>query len=139
MPLCLLDFTQNLRCSCVCHDFMQKMGLRLGDQSISGRILGGLRLSPSILQRIKCFLSPPLRMHSGLISIAFCLSVCPSVTGPKVTRPNIISQQPFDLGSLFTEGRCKSCTSCLRKSRWAHVNVKLHFSNILIASQKGCI
>ena len=50
-------------------------------------------ITRQILQEI--FLSPPVRMHGGLICIAFCLSV----TGPKVTRPKIISQQPFNLAS----------------------------------------
>ena len=35
------------------------------------------------------FLSPPVRMHGGLICVTFCLSVCPSVTGPKFTGPKV--------------------------------------------------
>ncbi len=45
-------------------------------------------------------------MHGGFLCMAFCLSVClagcdwtKNQTGPKVTWPKVISQQPFNLGS----------------------------------------
>ena len=50
------------------------------------------------------FIEPTCGMHNRLICVAFCLSVCPSVTGPKftgpkVTRPKFIWQKVLHLGS----------------------------------------
>ena len=60
---------------------------------------------------IYLFLSPPVVMHGGLLCIAFCLSVCPSVclllyqksldknTLEKITRKKFITREPFEVGS----------------------------------------
>ena len=84
-----------------------------------------------------------VRMHGWLICIAFRLSGPLSVTGPKVTRPKIKSQQPFNLGSwnwpeetvhllIFCPSKFAhltdfECIKVVTLVRWAHFNVKLHF------------
>ncbi len=44
-------------------------------------------------KKIMLFLSPPVRMHGGLICIALRLDVI----GPKVTCQKVISLEPFDV------------------------------------------
>ncbi len=59
------------------------------------------------------FLSPPVRMHGGLLCIAFCMSVCLSgcdltkiQTGPKVTCQKLFIRQfnlfAYDLTKILT-------------------------------------
>ncbi len=43
----------------------------------------------------RMFLSPPVRMHGGLI----CITLRLDVIGPKVTCQKVISLDPFDLWS----------------------------------------
>ena len=71
------------------------------------------------------FLSPPVPMHGGLLCVALRLSV--RLTRKKVTRIKIISRGPRSSRSNWLHKISYSVQCPLRKSRWAHVNVKLHF------------
>ncbi len=63
------------------------------------------------------FLSTPVRMHGGLICIAFRLPSCLSVTGPKLLDQNsdMMAIANCNSGVNHVTGRC------------ALFNVKLHF------------
>ncbi len=67
-------------------------------------------------------MSPPVRMHGGLICIAFCMYVCLSVTRHKFIYHQTVAPRvmKFDLSSIMS-------LMVSSKGRWAHFNVKLHF------------
>ena len=80
------------------------------------------------------FLSPPLRMHSGLICIVICLYVCDLTkiqTRKKVTRQKVIQVNGmwnFVIQQiLYSNVLCTVPIKIHPTSRCAHFNVKLHF------------
>ncbi len=82
----------------------------------------------TIIQKLQLnfpYLSPPVPMHGGLLCITFCLSVCLSgfTQGTLYTTTTVYGVQ------LFSLRLSKYNLITLRKSRWAHINVKLQFFN----------
>ncbi len=81
---------------------------------------------------IVAFLSTPVHTHGGLICIAFCPSVCPSVrchlTKTQDQKIIHILQSMGKKVKFFQDSVNKTLIQILEVTgRWAHFNVKLHF------------
>ncbi len=83
-------------------------------------------------------LSPPVLMHSGLLGVAFCPSVCLSVWDwtkiPESSMANPTVSNPTK-NSLRTNSVGLTTSDCMLikvydTGRWAHFNVKLYFYDI---------
>ena len=88
----------------------------------------------------KQFLSPPVHMHGGLLCIIFCMYVCLSVTWPKfrleVKSLDTISRVK---GNMAQCQRSQVKPKCHNIGRWAHINVKLHFSFLILIHVWSCV
>ncbi len=102
--------------------------LRTGDQFFLWSI-------HCLLQKVH-FLSPPVRMHGGLLCIAFCMSGWQWLDQNSLDQHSYLSNRfKFSKGKVFCFG--KGRWRAFGIGRWAHFNVKLHFLLLLI-ERKSC-